>query len=129
MARNSQEIERILRLQKQIYLFSSWLMQKLDSQAHELSEREKRILDALSNGDLAQHDRFIANAAGRLRRILDERSELRDAREKMAGEFARQRQMLRLMEKRLEHVRGIENRKTQDRNLEDLIEIQLRQHA
>ncbi|MTI45904.1 hypothetical protein JM93_00463 [Roseibium hamelinense] len=129
MARNSQQIERVLKLQKQIYLFSFWLLQKLDAQAHNLSEKERRIMDALSNGDLAQHDRFIASAASRLRRILDERGELREARNKINEEFSRQRQMLQMMENRLSRVRGEEQRKSSDKQLEELLETQLRRKA
>ncbi len=97
MARKSQDIERLFRMQKQIFLFSSWLLQKLDAQVYQLNEKERRILLALSNGDLAQHDRFIANAAERLRRIIEEMSRLSEARTKVNSEYDRQRLMLKLM--------------------------------
>lgn len=129
MARNSQEIERVLRLQKQIFLFSSWLLQKLDAQAHVLSEKERRIMYSLSNGDLAQHDRFIASAASRLRTILHERSEISDAREKVDSEYKRQRMMLRIMEKRLAKMRGGERRAAQDKELDDLLDNEIHRRA
>lgn len=40
MARKSQDIERLFRMQKQIFLFSSWLLQKLDAQVYQLNERK-----------------------------------------------------------------------------------------
>ncbi|WP_299812778.1 flagellar biosynthesis protein R [uncultured Roseibium sp.] len=122
MARNSHEIERLFRMQKQIFLFSSWLLQKLDAQVYQLSEKERRILLALSNGDLAQHDRFIANAAERLRRIIEEMARLSEARSRVNSEFDRQRMMLKLMAERLAKMRGEEQRAEEERDLMDLLE-------
>ncbi|POF30131.1 flagellar biosynthesis protein R [Roseibium marinum] len=121
MARNSQDIERLFRTQKQIFLFSSWLLQKLDAQVYQLSEKERRILLALSNGDLAQHDRFIANAAERLRRIIEEMARLSEARSRVNSEFDRQRMMLKLMAERLAKMRGEEQRAEEERDLMDLL--------
>ena len=122
MARNSQEIERLFRMQKQIFLFSSWLLQRLDAQVYQLTEMERRILLALSGGDLAQHDRFIANAAERLRRIVEEMSRLSEARAKVNSEFDRQRMMLKLMAERLARMRGEEQRAEEQRDLMELLE-------
>ncbi|MEM9634771.1 MAG: flagellar biosynthesis protein R [Pseudomonadota bacterium] len=122
MARNSQEIERLFRMQKQIFLFSSWLLQKLDAQVYQLNEKERRILLALSNGDLAQHDRFIANAAERLRRIIEEMARLSEARARVNSEHDRQRMMLKLMAERLSKMRGEEQRAEEERDLLDLLE-------
>ncbi|PVB62696.1 flagellar biosynthesis protein R [Labrenzia sp. 011] len=122
MARNSQDIERLFRMQKQIFLFSSWLLQKLDAQVYQLSEKERRILLALSNGDLAQHDRFIANAAERLRRIIEEMARLSEARARVNSEFDRQRMMLKLMAERLARMRGEEQRVEEERDLMELLE-------
>lgn len=122
MARNSQDFERLFRMQKQIFLFSSWLLQKLDTQAYQLNEKERRILEALSSGDLAQHDRFIANAAERLRRIIEEMAQLSEARAKVNSEFDRQRMMLNVMAERLAKMRGEELRAEEERELIDLLE-------
>jgi len=122
MARNSQELERLFRMQKQIFLFSSWLLQKLDTQVYQLNEKERRILVALSNGDLAQHDRFIANAAERLRRIIEELAQVSEARAKVNSEFDRQRMMLNLMADRLARMRGEEQRAREERDLMDLLD-------
>jgi uncharacterized coiled-coil protein SlyX len=122
MARNSHDIDRLFRTQKQIFLFSTWLLQKLDAQVYQLNEKERRILLALSNGDLAQHDRFIANAAERLRRIIEEMSRLSEARAKVNSEYDRQRLMLKLMEERLAKMRGEEQRAEEERDLLDLLE-------
>ncbi|MEE4013584.1 flagellar biosynthesis protein R [Roseibium sp. FZY0029] len=122
MARKSQDIERLFRMQKQIFLFSSWLLQKLDAQVYQLNEKERRILLALSNGDLAQHDRFIANAAERLRRIIEEMSRLSEARAKVNSEYDRQRMMLKLMAERLAKMRGEEKRAEEERDLMDLLD-------
>ncbi|AMN55910.1 flagellar biosynthesis protein R [Labrenzia sp. CP4] len=122
MARKSQDIERLFRMQKQIFLFSSWLLQKLDAQVYQLNEKERRILLALSNGDLAQQDRFIANAAERLRRIIEEMSRLSEARAKVNSEYDRQRLMLKLMAERLARMRGEEQRAEEERDLMDLLD-------
>ncbi|MEP1930480.1 MAG: flagellar biosynthesis protein R [Roseibium sp.] len=122
MARNSQDIERLFKAQKQILAFSSWLLQKLDAQVYQLNEKERRILIALSNGDLAQHDRFVANAADRLRRIIEEMAKLAEARAKVNSEFDRQRMMLKLMTERLAKMRGEEDRAEEERNLQEFIE-------
>ncbi|MBN9670716.1 flagellar biosynthesis protein R [Roseibium aggregatum] len=122
MARNSQELERLFRMQKQIFLFSSWLLQKLDSQVYQLNEKERRILVALSNGDLAQHDRFIANAAERLRRIIEELAQVSEARAKVNSEFDQQRMMLNLMADRLARMRGEEQRAQEERDLMELLD-------
>ncbi|MCV0426741.1 MAG: flagellar biosynthesis protein R [Roseibium sp.] len=122
MARNSQEIERLFRMQKQIFLFSSWLLQKLDTQVYQLNEKERRILLALSSGDLAQHDRFIGNAAERLRKIIEEMARLSEARAKVNSEHDRQRMMLKLMAERLSKMRGEEQRAEEERDLLDLLE-------
>jgi len=126
MRRKSKDIERIYALQKQIYLFSTWLLQKLDAQAETLTEKERRILHSLSNGDLAQHDRFIANAAERLRKILHELMEITAAREKMNTEFSRQMMMLKVMEDRLKRVRMDEARAAEERSILDLMDIRFR---
>lgn len=122
MSRNSQDFERLFRMQKQIFMFSSWLLQKLDTQAYQLNEKERRILEALSNGDLAQHDRFIANAAERLRRIIEEMAQLSEARAKVNSEFDRQRMMLNVMAERLAKMRGEELRAEEERDLIELLE-------
>ncbi|TYC58656.1 flagellar biosynthesis protein R [Rhodobacterales bacterium] len=122
MARNSQDLERLLRMQKQIFLFSSWLLQKLDTQVYQLNEKERRILEALSSGDLAQHDRFIANAAERLRRIIEEMARISEARAKVNSEFDRQRMMLNVMAERLARMRGEEKRAEEERDLLELLE-------
>ena len=122
MARNSQEIERLFRMQKQIFLFSSWLLQKLDAQVYQRNEKERRILLALSSGDLAQHDRFIANAAERLRRIIEEMARLSEARARVNSEHDRQRMMLKLMAERLSKMRGEEQRAEEERDLLDLLD-------
>lgn len=129
MARNSNGIERVFKLQKQIHLLSSWLIHKLDVQADELAEKEKRILYALSNGDLAQHDLFISRAAHRLKCLLGERSEVSAARDKVRSEYDRQRLMLRTMEQRLAEMRGEERRHTENKDLEDILERHLRRSA
>jgi len=126
MRRKSKDIERIYQLQKQIYLFSTWLLQKLDAQAETLTEKERRILHSLSNGDLAQHDRFIANAAERLRKILHELMEITAAREKMNTEFSRQMMMLKVMEDRLKRVRMDEARAAEEKSILDLMDIRYR---
>lgn len=112
----------MFKAQKQIFLFSSWLLQKLDSQVYELNEKERRILIALSNGDLAQHDRFVANAAERLKKIIEELAELSAAREKVTSEFDRQRMMLKLMTERLAKMRGEEERAEEERRLHDYLD-------
>jgi len=129
MARTSHDIERIFKLQKQIHVLSSWLLQKLDGQASELADKEQRILLALSSGDLARHDLFISRAADRLKAILAELGELSEARDKVQTEFVRQRMMLRIMEQRLAKMRGDEQRKAEDRELTDLLEHHLRRSA
>ncbi|MEP3047882.1 MAG: flagellar biosynthesis protein R [Roseibium sp.] len=122
MARNSQDLKRLFKAQKQILTFSSWLLQKLDAQVYQLNEKERRILIALSHGDLAQHDRFVANAADRLRRIIEEMAKLAEARAKVNSEFDRQRMMLKLMTERLAKMRGEEDRAEEERNLQEFIE-------
>jgi hypothetical protein len=129
MARTSHDIERIFKLQKQIHVLSSWLLQKLDGQASELANKEQRILLALSNGDLARHDLFISRAADRLKAILAELGELTEARDKVQTEYVRQRMMLKVMEQRLAKMRGDEQRKAEDRELTDLLEHHLRRSA
>lgn len=129
MARNSHDIERVFKLQKQIHLLSSWLILKLDIQADELEEKEKRILFALSNGDLAQHDLFISRAAHRLKSLLGERSEVSAARDKVRSEYDRQRLMLQTMERRLAEMRGEERQHSENRELEDILERHLRHSA
>lgn len=129
MARTSHDIERIFKLQKQIHVLSSWLLKKLDGQATELADKEQRILFALSNGDLARHDIFIARAADRLKAILAELGELTEARDKVQTEYVRQRMMLKVMEERLARMRGDEQRKAEDRELTDLLEHHLRRTA
>ncbi|WP_306147113.1 MULTISPECIES: flagellar biosynthesis protein R [unclassified Roseibium] len=122
MARNSREIERMFKMQEQILKLSSWILQDLDTQAHKLNEKERRILLALSNGDLAQHDRFIANAAERLRRIIEEMARITAAREKVSAEFERQRHMLKTMSERLAVMRGEEQRANDERELQDYLD-------
>jgi flagellar biosynthesis protein FliR len=122
MARNSREIERMFKMQEQILKLSSWILQDLDSQAHKLNEKERRILLALSNGDLAQHDRFIANAAERLRRIIEEMARITAAREKVNAEFERQRHMLKTMSERLAVMRGEEQRANDERELQEYLD-------
>lgn len=122
MARNSREIERMFKMQEQILKLSSWILQDLDSQAHKLNEKERRILLALSNGDLAQHDRFIANAAERLRRIIEEMARITAAREKVNAEFERQRNMLKTMSERLAVMRGEEQRANDERELQEYLD-------
>ncbi|GGB53806.1 hypothetical protein GCM10011316_27300 [Roseibium aquae] len=126
MRRSSKDIERIYHLQRQIYLFSQWLLQKLDAQAETLTEKERRILTALSGGELAQHDRFIANAAERLRKILHELMEITAAREKMNAEFSRQMMLLKTMEERLRKIRMDEARQAEQQSLLDLMDIRFR---
>ena len=122
MARNSREIERMFKMQEQILKLLSWILQDLDSQAHKLNEKERRILLALSNGDLAQHDRFIANAAERLRRIIEEMARITAAREKVNAEFERQRHMLKTMSERLAVMRGEEQRANDERELQEYLD-------
>jgi uncharacterized Zn finger protein (UPF0148 family) len=122
MARNSREIERMFKMQEQILKLSSWILQDLDTQAHKLNEKERRILLALSNGDLAQHDRFIANAAERLRRIIEEMARITAAREKVNAEFERQRHMLKTMSERLAVMRGEEQRANDERELQEYLD-------
>jgi hypothetical protein len=129
MARNSHDIERVFKLQKQIHLLSSWLIHKLDVQADELAEKEKRILFALSNGDLARHDLFISRAAQRLKHLLGERTEVTAARDKVRSEYDRQRLMLQTMERRLAEMRGEEHRHSENRELDDIVERFLRRSA
>lgn len=129
MARTSHDIERVLKLQKQIHLLSSFMLQKLDGQVDDLVQKEKRILYSLSTGDLARHDLFIARAASRLKTILAERGELDVARDKVHEEYTRQRLMLKVMETRLAEMRGDERRKAEDRELTDLLEQHLSRSA
>lgn len=122
MARNSQEIERMFKMQQQILKLSSWILQNLDDQAYQLNEKERRILTALSSGDLAQHDRFIANAAERLRRIIEDMARINEARDKVNSEFDRQRSMLKVMHERLATMRGEEQRAEDERDLQDYLD-------
>ncbi|QDG77435.1 flagellar biosynthesis protein R [Labrenzia sp. PHM005] len=122
MARTSQEIERMFKMQQQILKLSSWILQNLDDQAYQLNEKERRILTALSTGDLAQHDRFIANAAARLRMIIEDMARINSAREKVSSEFDRQRMMLKVMSERLAVMRGEEQRAEDERDLQEILE-------
>lgn len=129
MARTSHDIERVLKLQRQVHLLSSFLLQKLDGQADALAEKERRILVALSNGDLASHDLFIARAADRLKVISAERGQLSLTREKVQSEYARQRLMLKVLETRLAQLRSDERRKAEERELIDILEQHLSRSA
>lgn len=112
----------MFKMQKQILKLSSWILQNLDDQAYQLTEKERRILTALSSGDLAQHDRFIANAAERLRRIIEDMARINEAREKVNSEFDRQRSMLKVMSERLAQMRGEEQRAEDERDLQDYLD-------
>jgi len=112
----------MFKMQQQILKLSSWILQNLDDQAYQLNEKERRILTALSSGDLAQHDRFIANAAERLRRIIEEMARINAARDKVNSEFDRQRLMLKAMSERLAVMRGEEQRAGDERDLQDYLD-------
>ncbi|MEP0233457.1 flagellar biosynthesis protein R [Roseibium sp.] len=125
MKKNTHEIARMLKLQQQLCLLSSWLLQKLDAQAEELVEREERVLDALAKGDLAQQERFIRNAAQRLKTIAEEQGELTVARAKVECEYTRQRMMLQVIEQRLARMRASDRRVEEDNRLSELLSQQL----
>ncbi|WP_417669130.1 flagellar biosynthesis protein R [Roseibium sp.] len=129
MKKKTHEIARMLKIQQQLCLLSSWLLQKLDGQAEELVEREERVLTALAKGDLAQQDRFIRNAAQRLKTISEEQAELTVARAKVETEYTRQRMMLQVMERRLARMRLSDNRSHEDDRLIELLSQQLGQQA
>ncbi len=112
----------MFKMQKQILKLSTWILKNLDDQAYQLNEKERRILTALSSGDLAQHDRFIANAAERLRRIIEDVARINEAREKVNSEFDRQRSMLKVMSERLATMRGEEQRADDERDLQDYLD-------
>ncbi len=129
MKRKTHEIVRMLKLQQQLCLLSSWLLQKLDGQAEELVEREERVLSALAKGELAQQERFIKNAAQRLKTISEEQAELTFARAKVETEYTRQRLMLHVMEGRLARMRTSERRQEEDDRLMELLSQQLARQA
>jgi septum formation inhibitor MinC len=122
MTKNSKEIGRILKLQRQIHQLSAWMLVNLDRQDEQLSEKQDRVLRALSEGDLALHDRFIRNASQRLKTIAEEQAQLSAAREKVEAEMARQGRMLKMTERRLETVARLERQTSEHVSLAAVIE-------
>ncbi|WP_430513515.1 flagellar biosynthesis protein R [Pannonibacter phragmitetus] len=122
MSKNSKEIGRILKLQRQIHQLSAWMLVNLDRQDEQLAEKQDRVLRALSEGDLAMHDRFIRNASQRLKTIAEEQAQLSAAREKVETEMARQGRMLKLTERRLETVAKLERQAEEHLSLAEILE-------
>lgn len=122
MTKNSKEIGRILKLQRQIHQLSAWMLVNLDRQDEQLAEKQDRVLRALSEGDLALHDRFLRNASQRLKTIAEEQAQLSAAREKVEAEMARQGRMLKVTERRLETVVRLERQASEHVNLAGVIE-------
>ncbi|MFN4166781.1 MAG: flagellar biosynthesis protein R [Pannonibacter phragmitetus] len=122
MSKNSKEIGRILKLQRQIHQLSAWMLVNLDRQDEQLSEKQDRVLRALSEGDLALHDRFIRNASQRLKTIAEEQAQLSAAREKVETEMARQGRMLKVTERRLETVAKLERQADEHLSLAEILE-------
>ncbi|ADZ72283.1 hypothetical protein [Polymorphum gilvum] len=125
MSKSSTEIGRILKLQRQIHQLSAWMLVNLDRQDEQLAERQERVLKALSEGELALHDRFIRNASQRLKSIAEEQAQLTAAREKVEAEMARQGRMLKVTERRLQTVARLERQAVENRRLTELLERHL----
>ncbi|MEH0071255.1 flagellar biosynthesis protein R [Pannonibacter sp. Pt2-lr] len=122
MSKNSKEIGRILKLQRQIHQLSAWMLVNLDRQDEQLAEKQDRVLRALSEGDLAMHDRFIRNASQRLKTIAEEQAQLSAAREKVETEMVRQGRMLKVTERRLETVAKLERQADEHLSLAEILE-------
>lgn len=122
MTKNSKEIGRILKLQRQIHQLSAWMLVNLDRQDEQLAEKQDRVLRALSEGDLALHDRFLRNASQRLKTIAEEQAQLSAAREKVEAEMARQGRMLKVTERRLETVARLERQAGEHHSLAEILD-------
>lgn len=122
MSKTKKEVDRILKHMQKICQVSEWMLQKLEMQDADLMLREQRILEALAGGDLAQQDRFIKNAANRLKSIAEERERLLQAQLKVGREYSRQRKMLQTMEDRLTVMMVANARRDDERVLGELLD-------
>ncbi|MEI2385837.1 flagellar biosynthesis protein R [Breoghania sp. JC706] len=104
MSDRLRQINRILKLQRQLHQLSEWMLVSLDRKNQTLLENQERVLVSLSGGDLALHDRFIRNASRRLKTLAAEQSRVMAARESVEAGLQRQERMMEVTKRQLGRV-------------------------
>ncbi|WP_321503970.1 flagellar biosynthesis protein R [Breoghania sp.] len=125
MSQRVDQINRILKLQRQLHRLSEWVLISLDQKDRTLVENQERVLTSLSGGDLALHDRFIRNASRRLKTIASEQSRIQETRQCVRAGLQRQERMMEVTKRQLGQMEREESACEEKRQLEVVLDAML----